>query len=449
VLDLLTVVLEPERLQASAQALATELAVRLGAERVAVGLVERGRCAVLAISHSARFSQETDLVRDVEGAMNEALDQSDTIVYPLPEHRPARVTWAHAELSRRQGTGGVVTALLTRNGTVVGAVTAEQPGGEVFADAAVAVLEVTAALVGSIFDMRRREERPLAVRGWESLRQGLRDLLALRRLTRVLAALSAVAALALLTLAKGELRVSAPARLEGEVQQSLAAPVSGYIGTSHARPGDVVRAGDVLATLDDRDLQLERVKWTSRRAQLGKEYHAALATHDQSKVAILRAQVDQAAAQIELLDAQLARTRLTAPFDGVVVSGDLSQSLGAPVERGQRLLEVAPLDSYRVVLEVDERDLGHLAVGQQGELALTALPGRTFPISVGKITPVAQAVDGRNAFRVEARLEAQGPQLRPGMEGVAKVQAGRHRLAWSWTRRLTDWLALTLWAHWP
>ena len=63
-------------------------------------------------------------------------------------------------------------------------------------------------------------------------------------------------------------------------------------------------------------------------------------------------------AQLELIDAQLARMRLTAPFSGVVVSGDLSQSLGSPVEHGQVLFEVAPLDAYRVILEVEVETAG-------------------------------------------------------------------------------------------
>ena len=62
---------------------------------------------------------------------------------------------------------------------------------------------------------------------------------------------------------------------------------------------------------------------------------------------------------------------MTAPFDGIIVSGDLSQSLGSPVERGQVLFEVAPLDGYRIVLRVDERDIPYVALGQRGELAVT------------------------------------------------------------------------------
>ena len=62
------------------------------------------------------------------------------------------------------------------------------------------------------------------------------------------------------------------------------------------------------------------------------------------------------------------------PIDGFVVSGDLCQLLGTPVEQGKTLFQIAPLDEYRVVLEVDERDLPIWRSGQHGELALSGMP---------------------------------------------------------------------------
>ena len=85
---------------------------------------------------------------------------------------------------------------------------------------------------------------------------------------------------------------------------------------------------------------------------------------------VLRAKIDQAVAQISLLDEQLARCRITSPFDGVIMSGDLSQSLGAPVERGDVLFDVAPMDAIRVIAEVDERDINDIVVGQKSDLVL-------------------------------------------------------------------------------
>jgi hypothetical protein len=69
--------------------------------------------------------------------------------------------------------------------------------------------------------------------------------------------------------------------------------------------------------------------------------------------------------------------------------------------------------------------------------------------SVEQITPVSTAQDGRNYFRVEARLQAPSERVRPGMEGVGKVIAGESRLIWIWTHTLFDWLRLSIWKWLP
>ena len=152
----------------------------------------------------------------------------------------------------------------------------------------------------------------------------------------------------------------------------------------------------------------------------------------------------------EWIEEQLERINVTAPFDSFVVSGDLSQSLGAPVERGDILFEVAPLAAYRVILEVDERDIGEVAVGQTGQLALTGMPGDALPVEVEKITPVSTAEEGRNFFRVEAHLlDETAPTLRPGMQGVGKIYVDQHKLIWIWTHKITQWWRMFLWSWWP
>ena len=109
------------------------------------------------------------------------------------------------------------------------------------------------------------------------------------------------------------------------------------------------------------------------------------------------------------------------------------------------LFEIAPLDEYRVILNVDERDIMDLAEGQQGQLALTAMAGESLPFSVSRITPVSAQEQGSNTFRVEAKLQETPQQLRPGMQGTGKIIIGQRRLIWIWTHSLVDWLRLTLW----
>jgi hypothetical protein len=123
--------------------------------------------------------------------------------------------------------------------------------------------------------------------------------------------------------------------------------------------------------------------------------------------------------------------------------------LGSPVEKGKTLFELAPLDAYRVIIHVGERDVPYVSVKQHGILALEGTPGDPLPLSLTKITPVTVAEEGRNSFRVEARLTELGRQLRPGMEGVAKIETGQRLIVWIWTRSVLEWLRLTAWKYLP
>jgi RND family efflux transporter MFP subunit len=239
-------------------------------------------------------------------------------------------------------------------------------------------------------------------------------------------------------------------RVEGLIQRAVTAPFNSYVREAVHRAGDTVREGDLLARLDDRDLRIERVRLIAQREQLGKQYREAMANRDRAQLRILSSQIDQAEAQLALVEEQLARVNIVAPFDGVIVNGDLTQSLGAPLERGQTLFEVAPLDRYRVILHVDERDIGDVRLGQRGELVLSSMPGSHYAFVLDKITPVNVAKEGRNYFRVEARLDGEGAgRLRPGMEGVGKIQVDERRLIAIWTREMRNWIRLKLWAWMP
>ncbi len=118
-------------------------------------------------------------------------------------------------------------------------------------------------------------------------------------------------------------------------------------------------------------------------------------------------------------------------------------------KRERLLFEIAPLNSYRLIVHVDERDVRYIAIGQSGTVALAGSPGDPLPLTLSKITPVTVAEEGRNSFRVEARLTELGPQLRPGMEGVAKIETGQRSIVWIWTHAVVDWLRLAAWKYLP
>ena len=449
-LQLVAAFLEQSDFRDAATALVTELAARLGCDRVVLACAHRGRLKIEAVSHASQFDQRANLLTATVSAMTEALDQREPIVYPPERDGRLAVTLSHAELAQASGAGGVATFPLLQDGRQVGALTLERAAGLRFDAPSVELLEGLASVLGPLVDLRRARQRGLVAHAAEAARGFWAKLVGPRHGGLKLAVILLTALAALLAFGTGTYRIPAEARIEGEVQRALAAPFQAYIAETLVRPGDTVREGQLLARLDDRDLQVERIRLIAQRDQLAQQYRDAMARQERAQVRIASAQIAQAEAQLALVEEQLSRTAVVAPFDGVVVSGDLTQLLGAPLERGQVMLEVAPLDAYRVVLEVDERDIADLSLGQKGELVLASMPGARYPFRVHKITPVSTARDGRNFFRAEADLGAQlDARLRPGMEGVAKVEVGERRLAWIWTRELLGWWALKRWAWLP
>jgi multidrug efflux pump subunit AcrA (membrane-fusion protein) len=71
--------------------------------------------------------------------------------------------------------------------------------------------------------------------------------------------------LLVMTLVKGDFRVSGDAVLEPRIQRAAVAPFRGYIAEAPVRAGDLVREGDLLAVLDDKELVLERARWETGR----------------------------------------------------------------------------------------------------------------------------------------------------------------------------------------
>jgi multidrug resistance efflux pump len=447
VVDLVAVSLEHPTFQESASAVVSELARRLGCERVSLGFLRRQSARVLAVSRSASADNRMSLLRAVAAAMDEAVDQDSALVYPIRRPRDAHVMEAHGKLSDNYGSGGVCTVPIRFDERLIGAMTFEHREAARFDAETLALCEAAVALVGPILAGKRKEERWIGSRLLDTSRGQLAKLTGPRNVRFKLGTAATIAVALFLGFAKGEYRVSADATLESVVQRAVTAPFDGYVDESAVRPGDLVKTDEILARLEDRDLKLEQLKWSSESAKLQKEYREAMAAHENSRVRILQAQLDQAQAQLELVEEQLARTRVTAPVDGMIVKGDLTQSLGAPVERGDVLFEVAPLNDYRVMLAVDERDIGRLLSGLAGHLALTGMPDELFPMVVQRITPISSVADGRNFFAVHANLLTdQTAVLRPGMQGVGKIYIGKRRLIWIWTHDLVDWLRLWSWS---
>ena len=448
VLRLQAAVLSHPRLADAATAFASGLAEAMRCERVSLGLTRHGSVRLLALSSGRTVESRSDAGRALSAVMNEAFDQKATLCFPPPDAALPLITQLHQRLIGGSGAAGILSIPLMNLGRIVGIVTLERTA-RAFADWEVALAEDAACFAGPLIELKREAEEPWFVRLGGALRARLALVTAPGHGLAKLAFWTAVALMAGATLVPLPYRVSAPARLEGSVQRAIVAPADGFLRQANVRAGDRVHAGQVLAELAGEDLALERQRRESELRQHENAYRGALARADRGQMVIHQAKAGEAQALLTLIEGQIERAKITAPFDGVVIKGDLTQNLGAPVQRGEVLLTIAPSDRFRLIVEVDEADIGAIETGQAGRLALAARPDQTMGLAVRRIVPVATAADARNYFEVEAELDGAGQALRPGLRGVAKIDAGQRSALWMLTHRAVAWLALALWSIAP
>lgn len=447
--DLLASVLAEERFSDASMVFVTELATLMKCDRVSLGFVNKSHVRVEAISHSASFGKQMNLVGLICGAMEESILQRSEMIYPLPPGAKVLVTRDHEELSRQQAGESILTIPLHAQERYYGALALERPADVPFQEDEIKICRGIFALVAPILEAKRQNDRLLILKAADSLRKQVERFLGAGYVGRKLVVVLLIAVMVFFSKATGEYRLTATSTLEPLVRRSIVSPFNGYVKDAAVRSGDLVKKGTVLCSLDSRDLHLERGRWLNQQTQYQRQRQEAIATNDRAKANIITSQLDQATAQLNLVQSQLKRTSLVAPFDGIVVSGDLSQRIDGSVEQGEVMFELAPLNYYRVILQVDEYRIAEVRPGQRGTLVLPALMDRNFEFEIEKITPISSQKEGKNYFRVEAKLIRTSDILRPGMEGIGKISVDKRRLISIWTRDLMDWMRMKVWYWWP
>ena len=451
-LELLAAADSHRRFEASAMAVVNAIVGLTDFHRAALGMQRRRGIRLEALSRVASFKRRADFIGEFETAMDEAIAQDQPVAVPRPGSAPSMIDLAHRTLIRRTGDDIVLSVPLPVRGRSVGALTVTRKRGEgellVLDPDAVEELRLAAAGIGPVLKLKYDERRWWSGRARDLAGRALTAVFG-RRPAIMLGAIVCVLAVLMPFVLTGSFRISADAVLQGSQQRAAVALIDGYIFDSRIRAGDTVAQGEVLALLDDRDLRLEESRLKANVQKAGQAVRDALASANRAESAQANAQFEEAKAALDLVNQRLARLEIVAPISGMVVAGDLSQKLGAPVAQGDILFEIARMDSYRVLIDVSEYDLAHVERGKTGKLVLASLSDTEIPFTLTGIAQVSTPAGGENTFRVEADVTGPVEGLRPGMEGIAKIDIGRARLAWIWGRSTLARLQVFLWRFMP
>lgn len=432
----------------AAHQLVNALCARFGCERASLGLARGSSIRIAAVSNTSRINHRSQMSVALAAAIGEAVDQFDRCAWPTTE--AGLVGHAQQSLCETFGAQRAVSLPFGTEARGLGGVVLEFDSASDWRADALDAMQSAVALTGSIVASRFASERHLGQVVRDDLLRLLRGLLGWHRPLLKLGIASAALALIVLALASDTHRVSATARLEGLVQRAIVAPFDGFVAAAYRRAGDRVEAGEPIAALDEHELRRERSRLVGQVREYATAHTEAMASGNRVEALLNIHRRSQAEASLADIEARLARAQLVAPIAGIIISGDLSQSIDAPLTRGDVLFEIAPLDGRRAIVEVDERDVGWIEPGSTGTLRLSGFPHRTFDVEVERVGGASRPQAGTNVFPVEARVRlATGDDvmLLPGMEGVVKLDAGQRSLLWIWTHESLDWLRLQLW-HW-
>lgn len=413
-----------------------ELQEHLGCETVFAGLL-RGRqqhVELTAVSSLARIDPHSTTSRLMAAALNECAVRSECAVWPAESAESQHQLLAHQQLARHQSAGSVCSIpLIDDRERIVGVLSFCFAGAD-RARRTLPFLEALANPLGAALAVMKRTRRSGIVRMW-------RRLFADNPVSRLTALVGLLAAVV------GSMFVPVPYRIpcrfavEAVERQYCAAPYDGLLSSAFVQPGDVVTTGQILARMDDRELlwQLSATEAESQRAR--KERDVFLVDREVARSYMSALESSKLKSEAELLKYRLNSLEIRSPMEGIVLAGSVDRRVNVPVQTGDMLFEIAPVDRLRFDVAIPVEEAAHVEIDQTVLMRIDGQADRVLEGRILHIRPRSEIVDSQNVFVAEVELDnLEHMSLRPGMQGAARVVTPKRPLGWNLFHRAWEYI---------
>lgn len=445
VFNIVQKVLEKEKFKQAAITLASEIADRHKAERVSFGWLKHDYIVLKAISHTDHFEKKMQIVRDLEGAMEESYEQDASITFP-PQENSLLSTRMHESYSQTYNAGNMLSVPVRHGDEIIGIISCERKGRPFNDDDAMQIHLASNLCSARLLELYRKSSW-FGARMARSARRGLGKLLGYEHTWAKFFGILITGIVLFATLYPLEYKVSSPAILKTDKIIYLTAPFDGYIDSVCVKPGDVVYKGQEILRLDQKALKLEEADLMAVEQDNRREIQKAQANQELAEIRIQQAKLAQTQAKLKTVRYKLSKSVIYATADSaVIVEGDLQKRIGAPVTQGSELFQMALIENIYVEVDVSELEIKNVKLGGEGMLAIKSRPNDIYRFRTERISPTASVKDQENTFPVRAEFLNQTPTwFRPGMTGIAKIFAGKKTLWWILSHQAIDYLRLKLW----
>lgn len=261
-------------------------------------------------------------------------------------------------------------------------------------------------------------------------------------------------------------KVSSNGQIDAQRKVDLSANVMGQIVNLAVREGDVVKKGDFLLQIDQKQLaasaqgaeasmralfsdrdaaraSLSEAELTYQRARNNfeqkiipaAELDRARTTLDSARanVSAIEQRIQQARSNVAAARDTLSKTTMTAPMAGIITALPVEEGevavIGTMNNPGTKLLTIADMSVVEAVMEVDETDVPNVKVGQRATVTIDAYPNKTYEgtvTEVGSSPMTASAATGGDAINFEVKIQLTNPPagVRPGFSASADIITG-------------------------
>ncbi|HVO81578.1 MAG TPA: efflux RND transporter periplasmic adaptor subunit [Terriglobales bacterium] len=280
----------------------------------------------------------------------------------------------------------------------------------------------------------------------EPILQKKRKFLALEKRRRRMLVGVALAVVVFLAVFPLPLRVQGNATVAPQSAALVQPDVEGVVRSVYVKEGDAVKAGTVLADLQDWDYRSALAAAEAKHSAAQAEMNRALAANDGSEAGVQRVQAEYWAAEVQRARQRLEATHLRSPIEGIVATPYLETFVGRHLDKGDTLAQVINTSAALVDVSIDQEEVVLLKAGETASIKLESFPTRTFKGKVAIVSPASQPqADSRVFF---ARVNVFNPQgvIRAGMQGQGKVWAGWRPAGYVLLRRPAMWIWGKLWS---
>ena len=272
-----------------------------------------------------------------------------------------------------------------------------------------------------------------------------RRFMAMEKKRRTLIIGAAVAALIFLIAFPFPLRVDGDAVVTPLHRVQIQPEAAGVVYRVLVHEGDRVRAGDVLAEMENWNSRYSLAEAQAKHESALLQMNHALAVNDGSVAGAQQVQADYWQAELSRAQEVLDKSNLRSPIDGVVATPRVDSFAGKKLALGDSFAEV--VDTSRVIVDVaiEDDDAGLLHAGQSASVKLNSYPARTFHGQVLLVSQKAESVHEAPVFYARVAISNADGELRSGMAGRGKVKIGTYPAGYVLLRRPSLWVMSKLW----